>query len=431
MDMAEEHQFEPDYEDFINPHDTFIAKNRNVKGSECNLCHIKVKHPQTHSFSHFPFQFNPKQQKDQDPFPVVINSLLGLATIFKVNSIYALHSYVVENNLYPTTPVKLNQPSVTFFDNLSSHLQVPIVQYSLNPPNSIALIAHWKILQSLLALITPSERLIFVEHSIFNFNVDSPYISDSHFHLDQLLRRRNCDEYYETLKYGVPVALAINNVCFYKLPTLNEMESIHGSDSRIYFTIGAHPRFPNNVSEYFLTKVNELASNPLVVGIGEIGIDSTGDFNWSDQSDLLLKMVNIAVNHKKTLVIHCREPKGENTQFVNLLSSLDVPKFHSIHLHCFSYNVEMMNLWLDKFPNTAFGITSIIFKNLEQYTSLLEKINLHQILVESDAPYLDRTKSSMCIPEIVDHLSKLRSIPIKLLYTTILENTRRVYNIEQ
>ena len=96
-----------------------------------------------------------------------------------------------------------------------------------------------------------------------------------------------------------------------------------------------------------------------------------------------------------------------------------------------NYEKEIIHLWLQSFPNTSFGITSVMFKNLEEYKPLLKCINLHQILVESDAPYLDAKQSSMCIPKIVEYLSKLREIPLNEMYTMILENTRRVYNIVQ
>ena len=76
------------------------------------------------------------------------------------------------------------------------------------------------------------------------------------------------------------------------------------------------------------------------------------------------------MQYEKSLVLHCRESQGDY-QFMDLLTILNVPKFHPIHLHCFTYAYQMMQLWLAKFPNTHFGITSIIFKNLDFHLEFL------------------------------------------------------------
>ena len=134
--------------------------------------------------------------------------------------------------------------------------------------------------------------------------------------------------------------------------------------------------------------------------------------------------------HKKTIVIHCRDAPDSDLAFSTLVKTLIplVPKFHPFHFHCFLYSRKHMYNWLNHFPNSYFGFTSVHFRDLDSHLDLMTHVSLQHLLLESDSPYLGRSSSSL-YPLIV-RFSIIRNISIPELLNTIYFNTIRIYNIQ-
>lgn len=438
----EEENFVPDYDDFLeesDPPPRTAAKSKKSKKSVCSICSRAVRIHRRHVIQcHLPVQFNPDYITCNDCSSIIVESLLRLAFQFGLFSIDALFWFFLENSWSNPSFIdcSITDNDIRLFDTLSLALQIHPVKYQLHPPNSPAVLCHWRILSTLLTKL-PSSRFQseFRFCSINNLCPNAEdVISDSHFHLDQTLSRSKVSCFSDLVfDSSFPIALAINNCCFSRIPSLNEIHSIHDSDNRIFFSIGAHPRFVHSPPPSLISKVSSLVSSPVVVGIGELGLDYTASSrdHRESQASFIVPLLKLAIAHSKVIVIHCRDKENETHAFHDLLGLLQshVPKFHPIHFHCFTYSTSLMYRWIGSFPNTCFGVTSILFKSFTQHAHLLQSIDLHRIVLESDSPYL--AKSSASLLPIATKFASLRCMPLSHFNTLIYQNTTRLYNISQ
>ena len=437
--MESEETFVPDYEDDLDEEETPVKTKREKHKSICVICRKNVKVVRKHTLCvHMPVQFNSDNHTCRNCAEVIIESLLRLAVLFQVQSVEALYWLFLDQSWSKPSfeHCKITEKDIQLLDNISSLLQIHPVTYQLHPPNSPAVLAHWRILSVLLSKLSPVDQLEFQYTSVFNLSSSCENVlTDSHFHLDQTLSRSESSCFSELLNpSNLPVAIAINNCCFSHLPSLTEIESIHWEGNRIMFSIGAHPRFVHSPKPSLLKHISSLVHSPLVIGIGEIGLDytSSSSKHREQQASFILSLLTIAVKHCKVIVIHCRDLDGQTHAFHRLLSLFQdhVPKFHPIHFHCFTYSTALMYLWLNSFSNTCFGITSVLFKSKvhQAHRHLLSHISLHQILLESDSPYL--ATSSSAIQNIAQKFAKLRHIPLPQFNTMIYQNTKRLYKLD-
>ena len=436
--MEENDTFVPDYDDYLDQEGKPIKTPKLKYKSACAICGEKVKNMRKHTIcAHLPVQFNSDNNTCVNCAELIVENLLRLAVCFGLQSIEALYWLFVENNWSSSSfeKCKISENDVHLLDHVSRLLQIHPIQYLLHPLNSPAVLAHWRTLNVLLSKIAKSDQYAFQYMAAENLcSTSENVLSDSHFHLDQTLSRSNASCFYECLDSSTqPVAFAINNCCFSKLPTIDDIEALHKKDERIYFSIGAHPRFIHSPPSSLVRNITSLAESQLVVGIGEIGLDFTASppEHREKQSSFIVSLLAIAVKFKKVLVIHCRDVKGQTLAFKQLLFLFKqhVPKFHPIHFHCFVYSTSHMYLWLGQFPNSCFGVTSILFKThlFPIHKHLLTHINLHQILLESDSPYL--ASSSSALQAIAQRFAKLRHIPLPQFNTLVYQNTKRLYKL--
>jgi TatD DNase family protein len=168
----------------------------------------------------------------------------------------------------------------------------------------------------------------------------------------------------------------------------------------VYAAIGLHPIDLNTgltkikiseeegvlEKEFDYQKYKQLAENPKVVAIGEIGLD----YYWKPktagrleqfkqkQKDLLLKELELAQELNLPIIFHCRMAHEDLLEILNTNT-----KLRGV-IHCFTGTWEQAQRYLDL--GFYLGFNGIIFKlNLEE---VIKKIPLNRVLIETDCPYL-------------------------------------------
>ena len=195
------------------------------------------------------------------------------------------------------------------------------------------------------------------------------------------------------------------------------------SHDNIFITTGIHPDYIDANAEDYLT--DEILSNPLVVGVGEIGLDYHYNPQTRDaQIKLFEKQLNIAYKHNMPVAIHTRDAEEDT-------ASILTNKYHGV-MHCFTSSWDLAKTMLDRgFYFSASGI--LTFKNAESIRETFAKTPNDRIVIETDAPYCapvpyrGQTCESFMIIETAKVLAQIKNLQLEDLETILYDNTKRLY----
>ncbi len=149
----------------------------------------------------------------------------------------------------------------------------------------------------------------------------------------------------------------------------------------VYAAIGIGPEEINDLEENYLEIMNKLSSEKKVVAIGEIGLDYywTKD-NKEKQIEVFGSLLEIARDKKLPVIVHSREASQD---VYELLKKYGVNGI----IHCFSSSLEMAQKYIKL--GFLIGIGGVLtFKNSKKLKEIVEKIDLCNISLETDSPYL-------------------------------------------
>lgn len=151
----------------------------------------------------------------------------------------------------------------------------------------------------------------------------------------------------------------------------------------IYLMAGLHP---THVKENYLEEldaVEKMLDEHACVAVGETGVDLYWDKTFlTRQQDAFQKQIRLAKQRKLPIVIHCRDA------FEEVFDVLEDEKNDELFgiFHCFTGTLEQAQRAISL--KMKLGIGGVVtFKNgkLDQF---LNEIDLNQIVLETDSPYL-------------------------------------------
>lgn len=167
--------------------------------------------------------------------------------------------------------------------------------------------------------------------------------------------------------------------------SIKEVFKLSQQYPNIYAIIGIHPDETSDFDAETISLIKEYASNPKVIGIGEIGLDyhSRSD-NKEEQARVFLEQLKLAYELQLPVCIHNRDSIGDMIKI--LKENADLLKFGGV-MHCFSESIESYNEISKLGLKIAFGGT-LTFKNNKVAPLVCEHADIHNILLETDCPYL-------------------------------------------
>ena len=247
---------------------------------------------------------------------------------------------------------------------------------------------------------------------------------DSHTHL--------MDEQFDGIRDEIVENAKKNQVVYMTTIGYNEAtsrEAVKDAEKYegVYATVGLHPE---NVEEYEnFDFIYELAKNPKVVAIGEIGLDYHWGGDKERQKELFIKQIEIANELGKPVVIHSRDAD---------MDMLEILKNHKIEngfvMHCFSSSVEILKevLKLEAYVSIAGPVT---FKNARSLIEVSKMVPEDKLLIETDAPYLTpepyrgKRNEAAYVIHTAQKIADLREISLEKLAEITTENAKRFYRI--
>lgn len=210
------------------------------------------------------------------------------------------------------------------------------------------------------------------------------------------------------------------NSCKEVLELVSEYPTMYGA-------IGIHPEYVDNYTKEDLFFIEKNLTNKKIVAIGEIGLDYhyTKD-NKEKQIELFESQLKLAEKYNKPVIVHSREATKD---------TIDTLKKYKVKgvIHSFSGSFETACIYIKM--GFLLGVNGVItFKNAN-IKEVYERIPLHNIVLETDSPYLapvpyrGKKNEPANILVIAEFLASLYGVSISYLSEVTNENIARIFDI--
>jgi TatD DNase family protein len=178
--------------------------------------------------------------------------------------------------------------------------------------------------------------------------------------------------------------------------------------------------------------VSETFLKPMaIVAIGEIGLDyHEGKEYVKEQKEVLRLQLELAAQRNLPVNIHLRDAWEDLLTIFKDCRHLNLRG----NLHCFSGSYEVYQE-ANRYGDWSVGIGGVItFKN-SKLAQTLERIPLHHILLETDAPYLapvphrGKRNESSFLPIIAEKVARVKGLSTEECARITTENAERLFSI--
>ncbi|MBU3965670.1 TatD family hydrolase [Patescibacteria group bacterium] len=239
----------------------------------------------------------------------------------------------------------------------------------------------------------------------------------------------------------------------------------------IFASVGVHPHDADTFDAGALKKLEELTASQKAVAIGEIGLDyfrpeSSGSPK-EKQIEAFKLQLDLAENHKKPVIIHCRDAYVELIEILkNYQPKADEPRAHKTPIlqgvvHCFlgSWPIAEKVLKLGFYIGFTGAITyakeaktvdvtiasKIKLDELDEpldfargepeIFKVIKNMPIDRILIETDCPYLapalhrgERNEPSY-IKYVAEKIAEIKGISVGEVEKATSENARKLFGI--
>lgn len=198
---------------------------------------------------------------------------------------------------------------------------------------------------------------------------------------------------------------------------------------RVGAAVGIHPHDASTLTDASYDELADLAAQPEVAAVGEIGLDYHYDHSPRDvQRAAFARLVGLARAVKKPIVVHTRSAPADTIEILGREGARDVGGV----IHCFSEDRAFAEKALDLGFDISFsGI--VTFKSSAAIQEVAKWAPLERIVIETDSPYLAPVplRGKPCEPAFVVHtarrVAELRGIAPEALAEATSANAERLF----
>lgn len=245
---------------------------------------------------------------------------------------------------------------------------------------------------------------------------------DSHCHLF-LLERDPAEVLVEARAVGVGTVIC---------PGIDPDSSrrsveLAGSFRGVFATAGMHPHEASRFDARAGAAIERLLSNPLVVAVGECGLDLYRLRSpQQDQVRVFRTQLAMAREGDLPLVVHVRDA------WPQILRLLDEGSAERVVLHCFSGDAEVARACADRGWYLSFAGNLTYPKNAH-LREAAAAVPLDRILVETDSPYLapqrvrGRDNAPANVVDVIERVALVRGEAVENVRAATAENARAAF----
>jgi TatD DNase family protein len=252
---------------------------------------------------------------------------------------------------------------------------------------------------------------------------------DTHVHL-------NADQYDEDLEEVIARAkeAGVTNmvVVGFDRPTITRAMELVEQYDFLYACVGWHPVDAIDMTEEDLGWIEELASHPKVVAIGEMGLDYHWDKSPKEiQKEVFRKQIRLAKKVKLPIVIHNREATAD---IVEILKEEGAEEVGGI-MHCFSGSPEVAKECVKMNFYISLG-GPVTFKNAKKPKEVAAEIPLDQLLIETDCPYLaphpyrGKRNEPGYVRLVAEEIGEIKGLTLEEVAEATTRNAKKIFAIK-
>lgn len=206
----------------------------------------------------------------------------------------------------------------------------------------------------------------------------------------------------------------------------------------VHAAVGIHPHYARRLDGAAIESLREMAQQPKVVAIGEIGLDFFRDLAPRDlQMRAFQAQLALAAALSKPVIVHDRDAHGE------ILHTLEswAAELHSSPLagrmgvlHTFSGDLAMA----ERAMAIGFYLSisgPVTYQDEERLPEIVRAVPLDRLLVETDSPYLPphpyrgqrNEPAYVCL--VAERVAELRGISLTTLADATTANARHLFGL--
>jgi len=206
----------------------------------------------------------------------------------------------------------------------------------------------------------------------------------------------------------------------------------------VYAAVGVHPHDAKTLDGDALAALRELARQPKVVAVGEIGLDFYRNLSpqdvqqWAFQAQLAW-----AAKLGKPVIVHDREAHAE---VLNALTSWAAGLGSSLTgrvgvLHSFSGDLLMAKRVID----LGFYISisgPVTYQNARRLAEIVRALPLDRLLIETDCPYLTphphrgKRNEPAYVRLVAEKVAEIKGLGLDEVAAMTTANARRLFELE-
>lgn len=208
----------------------------------------------------------------------------------------------------------------------------------------------------------------------------------------------------------------------------------------VWASAGVHPIWARSWNdEVSRTRLEMLLGNPLVVALGECGLDYVYDdanprypgATRARQAEVFEQQLELAARFDRPVVIHNRD--ADDDLIVLVARHRSALKRGGV-FHCFSSDWNTAKRVLDL--DFHLGFTGIVtFKNAPLTHEVARNCPLERMLIETDAPYLapvphrGKTNEPSFVPFVAAKIAELKGMTRDEIGQITTDNARRLFGV--
>lgn len=165
------------------------------------------------------------------------------------------------------------------------------------------------------------------------------------------------------------------------------------------------------------------------IAIGEIGLDGkevTDENELLVQEERFITMIELAIELDKPVIIHTRKRELRVLEIIE--EFVKKTGFRKFNLHCFCGKKKLLSKIKEL---RIYCSIPLIILNTESFRFIVEELNISQLLVETDSPFLHPEKkinTPLEIPKIYEKIAEIKGYDLKEIENIIYRNYMKFIN---